>query len=146
SLWIGTPGGLSRLKDGHLVNYATAARSPGISAIVQDREGTIWVTRYRLTDGMGPLCRVAGEHLFCYGKNDGLAAPFALGLAAQPDGALWFACAMVCRFAAGAFTSYFEEQLTNPAAGDGAVDVAVDPSGSVWASFDGVGPRLGVQH
>src|SRR5262245_27781793 len=53
---------------------------------------------------------------------------------------------MVCRFAAGAFTSYFDEQLTNPAAGDGAVDVAVDPSGSVWASFDGVGPRLGVQH
>jgi signal transduction histidine kinase/ligand-binding sensor domain-containing protein len=146
SLWIGTPGGLSHLKDGHLFNYTTTARSPGISAIVQDRAGTIWVTRYRVNDGLGPLCRVAGERLFCYGKNDGLVSTFALGLAAQPDGTLWFACAMVCRFAAGAFTSYFDEQLTDPAAGDGAIDVAADPSGSVWTSFDGVGPRLGVQH
>ena len=146
SLWIGTPGGLSHFKDGHLFNYTTTASSPAIGAIAEDRMGTIWVTRYHLNDGMGPLCRVAGERLFCYGKKDGLVAPFALGLAAQPDGTLWFACAMVCRFAAGAFTSYFDEQLTNPDAGAGVMDVAVDPSGSVWASFDGVGPRLGVQH
>jgi hypothetical protein len=44
-----------------------------------------------------------------------------------------------------AFTSYFDEQLTNPAGGNGAMDVAVDSSGSVWVSFDGVGPGLGVQ-
>jgi signal transduction histidine kinase/ligand-binding sensor domain-containing protein len=146
SLWIGTARGLSHLKDGHLVNYTTTARSPGISAIVEDRAGTIWVTRYRVNDGLGPLCRVAGERLICYGKKDGLVSRFALGLAAQPDGTLWFACQMVCRFVAGAFTSYFDEQLTHPAADNGAIDVAVDPSGSVWASFDGVGPRLGVQH
>jgi signal transduction histidine kinase/streptogramin lyase len=136
---------LSRLKDGHLFNYTTTARSPGISVIAEDRAGTIWVTRYRVNDGMGPLCRVAGERLFCYGKQDGLVSTYGIGLAAQPDGTLWFACRMVCRFAAGAFTSYFPEQLTDPAGGGGAVDVAVDPSGSVWASFDGVGPRLGVQ-
>jgi signal transduction histidine kinase len=70
----------------------------------------------------------------------------ALGLAAQPDGTLWFACQMVCRFAAGAFTSYFDEQRTDPAGGHGAIDIAAEPSGSVWASFDGIGPRLGVQH
>jgi signal transduction histidine kinase/ligand-binding sensor domain-containing protein len=145
SLWIGTIAGLSRLKDGHLFNYTTTARSPGISVIAEDRARTIWVTRYRVNDGMGPLCRVAGERLFCYGKQDGLVSTYGIGLAAQPDGTLWFACRMVCRFAAGAFTSYFPEQLTDPAGGGGAVDVAVDPSGSVWASFDGVGPRLGVQ-
>jgi signal transduction histidine kinase/ligand-binding sensor domain-containing protein len=145
SLWIGTTAGLSRLKDGHLFNYTTTARSPGISVIAEAPAGTIWVTRYRVNDGMGPLCRVAGERLFCYGKKDGLVPPYAIGLAAQPDGTLWFACKMVCRFAAGAFTSYFDEQLTNPAGGNGAMDVAVDSSGSVWASFDGVGPGLGVQ-
>jgi signal transduction histidine kinase/ligand-binding sensor domain-containing protein len=145
SLWIGTPGGLSHLKDGHLFNYTTTASSPGISVIAEDPAGTIWLTRYRLNDGMGPLCRVAGERLFCYGKKDGLVPPYAIGLAAQPDGTLWFACKMVCRFAAGAFTSYFSEQLTNPAGGNGAMDVAVDSSGSVWASFDGVGPGLGVR-
>jgi signal transduction histidine kinase/ligand-binding sensor domain-containing protein len=145
TLWIGTTAGLSRVRNGHLFNYTTTARSPGISMIAEDRAGTIWVTRYRVNDGMGPLCRVTGERLFCYGKKDGLVPPYALGLAAQPDGTLWFASRMVYRFAAGAFTSYFPEQLTHPAGDLGAVDVAVDPSGSVWASFDAVGPRLGVQ-
>jgi signal transduction histidine kinase len=35
--------------------------------------------------------------------------------------------------------------MEDPAGGAGAIDVAADPSGSVWATFDGVGPRLGVQ-
>src|SRR5262245_28066143 len=144
SLWIGTSGGLSRLKDGHLFNYTTTARSPTVSAIAEDRAGTIWVTRDFVNDGMGPLCRVDGERLVCYGKKDGLVSTWALGLAAQPD-ALWFGCQMVCRFAAGAFTSYFDEEVTK-AAGMGAIAIAADPSGSVWASFDGIGPRLGVQH
>ena len=146
TLWIGTSAGLSRLKDGHLFNYTTTARSPGIYDIVEDRAGTIWVTRYFVNDGLGPLCRVDGERLICYGKNDGLVPANASGLAAQADGTLWFACQMVCRFAAGASTSYFDEQLTDPAGGVGAIDIAAEPSGSVWASFGGVGPRLGVQH
>jgi signal transduction histidine kinase/ligand-binding sensor domain-containing protein len=145
SLWIGTVAGLSHLKDGHLFNYTTTARSPGISAMVEDRAGTIWVTRYRVNDGMGPLCRVAGERLICFGKKDGLVSTYGIGLAAQSDGTLWFACRMVCRFTAGAFTSYFDEQVADPAGGGGAIDIAAEPSGSVWVSFDGVGPRLGVQ-
>src|SRR5262245_55470860 len=55
SLWIGTSSGLSRLKDGHLFNYTTTARSPAVAAIAEDREGTIWVTRTFVNDGMGPL-------------------------------------------------------------------------------------------
>src|SRR5262249_1288662 len=102
TLWIGTHLGLSRLKDGHLFNYTTPG-NPGISVIAEDPAGTIWVTRYRINDGMGPLCRVAGEHLICYGKENGLVSPYAIGLAAQPDGTLWFTCRMVCRFAAGIF-------------------------------------------
>src|SRR5262245_33936078 len=146
SLWIGTSAGLSRLKDGHLFNYTTTPRSPGIGAIVEDRAGTIWVTRYFVNDGMGPLCRVAGERLICYGQKDGLVPTSALGLAAQADGTLWSACQMVCRFAAGAFTSYFDEQLTDPAGSHGALDIAAESSGSVWVGFDGIGPRVGVQH
>src|SRR5262245_24689037 len=144
SLWIGTSAGLSRLKDGHLFNYTTTPRSPGIGGIAEDREGTIWVTRYFVDDGTGPLCRVAGDRLICYGDKSGLPTD-AIRIAAQPDGTLWFAGEMVCRFAAGAFTTYFDEQRRNPAGGHGATGIAADPSGTVWASFDGVGPRLGVQ-
>ena len=55
SLWIGTPYGLFRLQDGELISYTSAPI--GISNIIEDHTGTIWVTRYRVTDGKGPLCR-----------------------------------------------------------------------------------------
>lgn len=146
SLWIGTAAGLSRLKDGHLFNYTTTPRSPGISAIVEDGAGTVWVTRYRVNDGLGPLCRVAGERLICYGEKEGLLSRFALGLAAQSDGTLWFGCQKLCRLAAGEVTSHRDERVANPAGGVGVIGVAVDATGSVWATFDDLGPRAGVQH
>jgi len=81
SLWIGTPYGLSRLKDGELINYSTAI---GISTIIEDHEGTIWVTRYRITDGKGPLCRAADRALQCYGTEAGI--PVNLGVRHYANG------------------------------------------------------------
>jgi ligand-binding sensor domain-containing protein len=57
SLWIGTTGGLSHWKDGRLTNYTTTPASPGIYKILEDHSGKIWVSRYRINDGMGSLCR-----------------------------------------------------------------------------------------
>src|SRR5262249_57147979 len=48
--------------------------------------------------------------------------------------------------AAGEFTSYLDDLVTDPAGGHRAIAIAAAPSGSVWASFDSIGPRLGVQH
>ena len=78
SLWIGTPYGLSRLKDGELLTYSTAI---GISTIIEDHEGTIWVTRYRVTDGKGPLCRAVDRALQCYGTDAGIPVNYGVGLA-----------------------------------------------------------------
>ena len=78
SLWIGTPYGLSRLKDGELITYSTAI---GISTIIEDHEGTIWVTRYRVTDGKGPLCRAVDRALQCYGTDAGIPVNYGVGLA-----------------------------------------------------------------
>jgi signal transduction histidine kinase/ligand-binding sensor domain-containing protein len=143
SLWIGTTGGLSRLKDGHLFNYTTTPRSPGIMGMTRDHQGTIWVTRYRVNDGMGPVCRVDGERLVCYGEKEGFASSYGIGLAAQPDGTLWVAGERLSRFAEGAFTSHLGEQADSAF---GPVDVAADRSGSVWVAFDGAGPGDGVRH
>ncbi|HTC47014.1 MAG TPA: two-component regulator propeller domain-containing protein [Candidatus Aquilonibacter sp.] len=145
SLWIGTYGGLSRFKDGKLFNYTTTPHSPGISDIIEDHAGTIWVTRYKLNDGMGPLCRVTGTTLQCYGKKDGFPSAFGLGLTEDTTGNIWFACKMLCRWAPDSSSVYFEDQLKNPA-GDGVQKVVAGPSGSVWASLGGTGPKLGVQY
>ena len=74
SLWIGTARGLARWSKGELFNF------PGepafVEAIVQDSEGTVWMTRSQVRDAEGGLCEVAGNALRCHGTADGI--PFAL--------------------------------------------------------------------
>src|ERR1044072_6932223 len=77
-LWLGTPYGLSRLKDGELIPSPPAI---GISTIIEDHEGSIWVTRYRITDGKGPLCRAVDRALQCYGTDDGIPVINSVGIA-----------------------------------------------------------------
>ena len=146
SLWIGTYGGLSRLKDGKLFNYTTTPNSPGINHIIEDHAGTIWVTRYRVNDGKGSLCQVEADKLRCYGEKDGNPGKYAIGLAEDTAGNIWFGCKMLCRWAPSSSSFYFEDQLKNPAGDNGVTNVAAGPSGSVWAGFGGTGPKQGVQY
>jgi signal transduction histidine kinase/ligand-binding sensor domain-containing protein len=146
SLWIGTTGGIAQLKDGQLFSHASrAGDSGGISAIIEDETGAIWFTRYRVNDGKGPLCQVKDKELRCFGKEDGISADYGLGLKKDAAGNIWFGSIMLCRWAPGSSSTYFEEELKNTG-GDGVIDVAVGPSGSVWAALDGIGPKLGVRH
>lgn len=104
SLWIGTPYGLSRLKDGELTSYTTAPI--GISTIIEDHEGTIWVTRYRVTDGKGPLCRVVDKELQCYGTSDGIPVNYGVGLAEDSLGNLWIGSFLLCRWRPGSTQTF----------------------------------------
>jgi len=145
SLWIGTYGGLARFKDGKLFDFANQPGGPGISSIIEDHAGRIWVTRYRVRHGEGSLCQVAGNDLRCYGEKDGNPGKYGIGLTEDTNGSIWFACQMLCRWATGAFSVSFKEQLTKPA-GDGVVEVVAGPSASLWTSLDGTGPGLGVRY
>ena len=93
--------------------------------------------------GKGSLCQVAGDDLRCYGEKDGNPGKYGIGLTEDTNGGIWFACQMLCRWATGAFSVSFKEQLTKPA-GDGVIEVVAGPSASLWASLDGTGPGLGV--
>lgn len=142
SLWIGTPYGLSRLKDGELTTYSTAI---GISTIIEDHEGTIWVTRYRVTDGKGPLCRVADKALQCYGKDDGIPVGYGVGLAEDSLGNLWIGSHMLFRWRPGSAETFFEEELKHLKGSPGVLDIAAGPAGSIWIALEGAGPSLGVR-
>ena len=145
SLWIGTYNGLSRYKDGKLFNYTSAPNDPGISEIIEDHAGAIWVTRYQVNDGKGSLCRVSGKELRCYGEKEGNPGRFGLGLTEDSEGNVWFGCRMLCRWTRGTFSTYFKDQLKN-SVGNGVTEIAAGPSGSLWAALDGAGPHLGVQY
>jgi ligand-binding sensor domain-containing protein len=145
ALWIGTSDGLFLLRDGVLAGYDKRRGTPGISAILEDHSGTIWLTRYRLKDGEGPLCRVTGATLQCFGKNEGISSRYGLGLAEDSEGGIWFGCQALCRWAPGSSQTYFNEQFKN-VSGNGVSRVAMGPSGTVWATLEGIGPKLGVQY
>jgi signal transduction histidine kinase/ligand-binding sensor domain-containing protein len=145
SLWIGTPGGLSQLKDGQLINYAPPQGSGGVYAIIEDEAGGVWFTRYLITDGKGPLCRVKDKEMRCYGKEDGIAATYGLGLAKDTAGNIWFASATLWRWSPESVGVFFAEELKG-SSGEGVIDATLGPSGTMWAAIDGTGPNLGVRY
>ena len=147
SLWIGTTSGLARLKDGRFQWYSDPARHIGISSILEDREGTIWITRYHVPPTEGPLCRVEGNGLHCYWKSDGIPVHYGLGLTEDSAGNLWFGSKVLCRWRPGSVAStYLSEIADLRDSGDGVLDVATGPSGTAWAATDGVGRDLGVRY
>ena len=147
SLWTGTTNGLGRLKDGKFQWYSDPAKHIGIIKIFEDRQGTIWVTRYRVPRGEGPLCRVEETRLHCFGKNDGVPAGFALGLTEDSAGYLWFGSDVLYRWRAGSpATVYLNELANRQDAGQGVNQVAIGESGKVWASIDATGAGLGVRY
>jgi len=145
SLWIGTRNGLARLKDDKLQWYSDPAQHSGISVILEDPEGTIWLTRYHIPQGEGPLCRVEGNGLHCYGEADGIPVKYGLGLARDGEGNLWFGSSALCRWRPGSSASlYLNEVSKRPDAGDGVADVVAGPSGTIWASTEIAAPGMGV--
>lgn len=148
SLWIGTTASLFRLKDGKLQNYGDSSKRISYAAILQDRTGTLWVTRYHIPPGEGPLCRVEEDRLHCFGDADGVPhVRYGLGLAEDQVGNLWFGGPVLSRWRPGSTgTTYMKylEPLEN--AGQGVIDVAATRDGTIWATVDGIGPQMGVRY
>ena len=99
-----------------------------------------------MNDGKGSLCQVEADKLRCYGEKDGNPGKYAIGLAEDTAGNIWFGCQMLCRWTPSSSSFYFEDQLKKPAGDNGVMNVAAGPSGSVWAGFGGIGPKQGVQY
>jgi signal transduction histidine kinase/ligand-binding sensor domain-containing protein len=145
SLWMATYQGLYRLKNGEASSLPI--KRGGVESILEDHAGAIWITRSHVGGIDGALCRIVGNDLNCYAKDesDGNPAHYATSLAEDSSGDIWFGCQMLCRWKGGAISHYMEEQMDHPA-GDGAVALAAGAAGSVWVAMDGVGAGLGVRH
>jgi len=144
SLWIGTSMGLAHWRNGNLTNYKDATGS--IMAILEDRTGAIWIARANFSDTKGPLCKATDAGLRCYGRDDGLALPFAVTLANDPLGNVWLAGgAMVSRWQTSSADTYVPAGL-NPAENfNGVLALAGRPDGSVWVGLVHAGRGGGLQ-
>lgn len=141
SLWIGSRTGVSRLKDGKLSTITKPSDHFGISVMIEDDAGKIWLTRYN-TGGGGSLCEIGDHGLRCYGPSDGVPAGFALGLAQDAAGNLWFAADNVYRWKPGTSATPYLDSPKHPQL----IDIAAEHSGNVWATMQEVGPKFGVQY
>jgi signal transduction histidine kinase/ligand-binding sensor domain-containing protein len=145
SLWIGTRLGLSHWKDQKLTNYPSIHE--GIASILQDDKGTIWFTRINYPEGSGPLCRVLGPDVRCYGKSDGI-PPFnvAVGLAEDAQGNFWIGGdTTLLRWKDGAKAIYQPSALKACAGIGGILGLAVSHDGTLWAGIGKPGPGLGLE-
>jgi ligand-binding sensor domain-containing protein len=87
SLWIGSGHGLSRWTDGALTNFKESAGR--VNAILEDKSGAIWMARTRMEPPVGPICKVTGDTLRCFGAADGLSCRYGNALANDDDHSVW---------------------------------------------------------
>src|SRR5882762_2128116 len=144
SLWIGTSMGLARWRNGNLTNYSDATGS--IMAILEDRDGTIWIARANLSDTNGPLCKITNTRLRCYGRDDGLALPYAVTLANDSLGNVWAAGGlMVSRWQTSSADTYVPAGLNPAEIFNGVLAPASRPDGSLWVGLVHAGKGGGLQ-
>jgi signal transduction histidine kinase/ligand-binding sensor domain-containing protein len=144
SLWIGTSTNLAHLQNGNLTNYLNA--DGRVNSIVKSHDGRIWITRSRVHDDKGPLCEVKDTSLRCYGKADGITAPYAVPLAEDKDGNLWIGSVnLLIRWRAGSSTVFTPTGTRSGEGLSGVQAIAADPDGGIWSGIDSRGPGMGVQ-
>jgi signal transduction histidine kinase/ligand-binding sensor domain-containing protein len=138
SLWIGTGRGLARCKNNRLTNYP--GTSDWVNSILEERDGTIWIARSQVRTQPGPLCRVTGEDVQCYGQADGMPFPSAMRLSQDNSGNLWVGGADgLSRWKSGSSNTYFQEEFKRYGGLMGVVALAAQTDGTLWASIQRAG-------
>jgi signal transduction histidine kinase/ligand-binding sensor domain-containing protein len=147
SLWIATDRGLSHWANQHLTTYK---KDEGwiFGDIIEDREGRIWFTHYRIGDRTQPLCEVIDTtEVRCYGSQDGV-PPIGIGALVQDTlGNFWLGgSAAILRWRPGSSQLY---KIKGMEALVGTSDVgamATAADGSLWVGMRAAGKGLGLQH
>jgi signal transduction histidine kinase/streptogramin lyase len=132
-LWIGTPAGVLRYRNGRLERFTEIAGRPfgDVRAIAQDKSGALWFG----TAGAG-LVRCENGNFRRFNKGDGLSSDFIECLHFAEDGTLWIGTfgGGLTRFKDGKFSVIDHEQgLPNSVIGH----IEADERGFFWMSSYG---------
>lgn len=142
SLWIGTAAGLSRWKDNHLTNYLS--EQGVVTAIIQARDGTIWIQLTHAAGETKPLCQIIGTGMRCYGKADGIPPGTYTPLVEDGQSNFWLGSdTALVRWGPDSQRVYNPSGLKSNAGTAGVEALAVDPDGSLWVGMSRSG--LGLQ-
>ena len=129
ALWIGSAGGLRRLKDGVVTSFSIDDGLAGndVKTIIEAKGGGLWIGTY---DG---LTRFENGRLRSWREADGLPSRTVRSLYEDVDGTLWIGSydGGLARFKDGKFTRYnMKAGLPN----DGAFQILEDDNRNFWIS------------
>jgi signal transduction histidine kinase/ligand-binding sensor domain-containing protein len=142
-IWIGSSAGLQVLERGQLINVSL--NKAEIRSILEGRDGVVWVTRVRIRDDSGPLCKVVGHALQCYGSKDGVPDGYANALAEDSSGNIWFGTSAIYRWHQGQSAAIMGKQLTLVSNGGGVRDLLAGPNNTILAAWNNRGPHVGLE-
>ncbi len=133
-----------RWKDAELVDYTEA--SGFIESILQDPQGTVWMTRAKVRDDKGPICRITDQDLQCYDAGDGIPFKYAVPLFRDDSGNFWVGSSTgFCRWKPGSSSTYLLKALTTNKGLAGVTAFAGGSNGVLWVGMKWAGKTLGLQ-
>ncbi|HVF45200.1 MAG TPA: two-component regulator propeller domain-containing protein, partial [Pyrinomonadaceae bacterium] len=131
NLWVGSSGGLTRLRPMPFRAYTTAEglSNETVWTIFEDARGDLWAGT---NDGVS---RLRGDEFTVYGARDGMAASGAVSIAEDLEGRLWFASTL-------GLTSYDGREFRTYARREGLLNenvraVHADGRGRLWVGTVG---------
>lgn len=144
TLWIGTFAGPVHWTGENLIEFPkTGGR---INSFIEDHDGAVWMTRSRVHDGSGPLCRAISNVITCYANHDGISVPYAGPLAMDKDGYIWMGSpSVLSRWKPGSFVAYMPQKLEKAENLTGVNGLAIMPDSSLWVGIQRAGPGLGLE-
>jgi signal transduction histidine kinase/ligand-binding sensor domain-containing protein len=125
SIWVGIGGGggVVRIHRGQIIKYSTAEGAPpGVAAMIQDRQGAIWVATRR------GLFKFAGNRWTLVGKSEGYDGTEAFSLYEDRAGHLWVGSASGIYKKTKDVFELVDEATTN------VQSLTEDASGNIWVT------------
>ncbi|WP_254063815.1 sensor histidine kinase [Granulicella sp. S190] len=145
SLYIGTGGGLARLRQGHIYIY------PGhlldIRPLIEEKEGAIWMAQRGDEDGFHVLCRVGEKVISCLGTHDGFEVHGGYSIFSDKPGSVWVGNTEGIdhwRNNASPATYPFVHIGSTQTGNAYVASFSILEDGSLWAGVVGAGPGRGL--
>jgi signal transduction histidine kinase/ligand-binding sensor domain-containing protein len=147
SLWMRTNDDLAHIVNDRLIRFQ---ENEGwtVLDLIQDKDGKIWFSRFRVGDVTHPLCQVLDKRIRCYGREDGLEVSSAERLFARDSsGAFWMGDGTeITRWRPGESKTVFRPESLHSNEGNLGISALVpETDGSLWVGMAISGRGAGLE-
>jgi signal transduction histidine kinase/ligand-binding sensor domain-containing protein len=146
SLWIGTGSDLEHWQNGHLTHFPgpRGAFFGVVTKVFRSQDKTLWFSRRRVQDALGPVCSLKDSVIHCFNANDGVEPWVVLGILEDKDGSFWIHSDLSLFHWDPKTLKQLPEQLINVSESRGLQQITFDENGEVLMAMAQSGDRTGL--